>query len=263
MSKTVLQFPKPVGGDQPLTLSDDARAVAVDRIRNLHLALHALGEALQAGQSPTEAQAIMALRLSEHAVAGLATALGIPSELAEERAQRTLDLRTANLRVRELEAQIGDAQAPEAVQLGLQALDKRLDSWWRHEGLGHITGRAAFGPYGCRVTLCCHLFGARSGMPGGRTQGSEKERKRQWHQSLRERGLVLTEDDGEVAVIDCDASRAALFGFIQSRLPSARIEKTENTAKHRSSECLLREIVVYIHDLGDILTLPVLPDEVA
>lgn len=254
MSKTVLQFPTPVGSEDPLTLTEAARANARERIRSLSLALHALDEALQPDKALTEQRAVTGLRVADHALAGLATALGIPSELAEERETRSRGLRTANLRIRELEAQIGTDQPPEAVQLGLQALDKRLENWWRQEGLGHIADRAAFGPYGCRVTLCCHLFGARS-------RDKTKELKRQWHDSLRTRGLVLTEDDREVVVLDCDATRAALFAFIRSRLPSVRFEKTVNWTNGQTSVCVLREIEIHISDFGDILTLPFTPDE--
>ncbi|CAG9183775.1 hypothetical protein [Cupriavidus pampae] len=253
MSKTVLQFPALVGSDTPLTLTEHARAKALEQILHLQLALHTLGDALQPGKALTEQRAITGLRVSEHTLAGLATVLGIPSELAEEREERSRSLRTANLRVRELEAQIGQAQAPEAVQLGLQALDKRLENWWRHEGLGHITDRAAFSPYGCRVTLCCNLFGERS-------RDTTTQLKRQWHESLRTRGLVLTDDDGDVAVLDCDASRVALFGFIRARLPSVRFEKTINWINARTSECVLREIEIHIADFGDLLTLPFTAD---
>jgi hypothetical protein len=156
--------------------------------------------------------------------------------------------------VRELEAQLGNAQSPELTQLGVRTLEERINAWWRHEGFG-LVSETTFGPYICKVKLSCGLYGDYSSTLS-ETPISDKERKRLWLDSLREQGYVLTDEKHEVGVLDCDASRAALCAFISSRLPTARIVSFENHVR-RQSGYVLRGAEVIIRDWEEIMALPV------
>ena len=72
----------------------------------------------------------------------------------------------------------------------------------------------------------------------------------------RERGFILTEEDRDVSILDCDHNRKVLVELFQARLPSARILRFENTHK-RQTEFILRGVQVFITNLAEILALPI------
>jgi len=199
------------------------------------------------------------LRSSEYALSDVSKLTGVESETAEMVKQRHLEIRTANLRIRELQAQIGSIVGPEHLAQGMTRLARRLNSWWDLEGLGHIP-EIRFTDYGdCEVTLSCMLSGHNYGF-FSKTPVSDKERFKLWLEDLRNRGFVLgeTRHDRE-AVIDCTETREAVRKLIEQRFPTARITSYTNWGD--SNELFkLRDIKLFIRDLGEIDALPQMPE---
>lgn len=238
-----------------LKLTQDKNAVAIRLIRDCQQAVGTIAATIKDGSAIDEELATNCLKVAEFNLADLCKALGIETFTAKERDERFAALRTANMRIRALEAQLGNAQAPEMTQAALKNMADQLNGWWDLEGFGHISD-IAFGQYCCKVDFSCNLFG-NFRMVDSDTPVTDKTRKEQWHDSLRERGFVLTEEDREVSVVDCDQSRKVLADLIKARMPSATIFKFDNVHKNRSTEFLLRGVEVVIHKIDEILTLPV------
>lgn len=247
-------FDTPESNKPDIVLDEDATAVVKRLVKEAQQALASLVFFMDSPEPLEHEAARTALSVAEYKMADIGKKLGVETMSGEKVERRHRDLRIANGRVRELEAQLGTAQSPELTQLAVRALDERINAWWRHEGFG-LVSETTFGPYVCKVKLSCSLFGDFA-VIASETPISDKERKRLWHESLRERGFVLTEEHSEVGVLDCDASRAALSAFISSRLPTGRIVSFENHAR-RQSGFVLRGAEVVIRKWEEIMTLPV------
>jgi hypothetical protein len=247
-------FERPESNKPDIVLDEDATAVVKRMIKETQEALASLVFFMDSPEPLEHESARSVLSVAEYRMADIGKKLGVETMSGDEIERRHLALRTANGRVRELEAQLGNAQSPQLIQLGVRTLEERINAWWRHEGFG-LVSEISFGPYVCKVKLSCGLYGDFA-VIASETPISDKERKRLWHESLRDRGFVLTEEYSEVGVLDCDASREALCAFISSRLPTARVVSFENHVR-RQSGYVLRGAEVIIRDWEEIMALPV------
>jgi hypothetical protein len=246
-------FDKPACKKPDIVLDEDATAVVKRLIREVQGDMATLASFVN-GQPLEHETARLVLKVTENRLLDLGKRLGVETESAAEHERRHVALRTANQKIHALEAQLGNAQSPELTQLALRAMESKLNDWWRQEGFG-LVSEVKFGAYNCRVKFSCNLFGDFT-LVESETPISDKERKRLWHESLRQRGFVLTEEHGEVGVLDCDASREALCAFISTRLPSAQVLSFENHVR-RQSGYVLRGTEVIIRNLEDIVGLPI------
>jgi hypothetical protein len=240
-----------------LKLTKDKNAVALRQIRTISDAMATVFSTIVDGSAINAELATNCIKVAEFDLADLCKTMGVETDSSKERKQRYADLRTANSRIRELEALLGSTQPPEATQAALKNMADQLNLWWDLEGFGHIS-EIAFGQYGCKVDFSCNLFGDFR-LVDSDTPVSDKSRKQRWYESLQERGFVLVEDDREWSLSDCDASRKVLHDLILSRIPSARVTKFDNHYRQRADGFILRGVEVYIGDIAEILTLPVPP----
>jgi hypothetical protein len=253
---TMLDLQHGVDDKPDITLDADRLAVVMRRIRDTQMGLGTMASAFTDEGALSYGLARSILRVTEGYMRDLGDLLGVETVSAAEIEKRHGDLRRANTRIHELEAQLGAAQSPELTQLSLKAMKEHLTRWWEVEGFGHIS-EIEFGSYGAQVTFSCNLFGEFV-LVDSPTPVSDKELKLQWHQSLRDRGFELTQGSGETKVVDNDANRKVLCEMIKTRIPSARITKVENSCS-RDSGFTLRSVEVFITKLVDIFQLPVPP----
>lgn len=241
--------------DNPdISLNADQLAVTAKTIQDVQFAMATIADSLKRTGAVDAQLATSVLRVSEHYLADLGKLLGIPTQTAQEIEERSARLREANLRIRALEKQLGDVQAPALTQLSLNKMADQLNAWWDLEGFGHVSN-IHFGAYGCEVDFCCHLFGNFRVIDSD-TPVSDKERKRLWHENLAERGFVLTNEGREVAVCDCDQSRKVLMELFAVRLPSASVRSFDNHYK-KGSGATLEGVKVFVRDIAEFLALPV------
>lgn len=241
-----------------INLNPDDKAVAMRTIRELFGSLGHIHEALKGGTGLNVEMATNILKLGEFHLADLGKILAIETDSALERERRNADLRNANLRVHELQKQLGNAQAPELTQLSLKALSRHLRAWWTQHGFGHVS-EIQFGEHSCRATFSCHLFGDRK-IVNSSTPVSDELNEKAWHEELVQRGFVLNAEGREISLRDCDQNRSALNGFFEKSMPSATVFKHENVRQALSGIYVLRSVDVTIRDIAEILALPV-PDK--
>lgn len=244
--------------EQPeVHLNPDQRAVALRHIQESGSALSLIAEHVHGEKPLSQELAFNALAVTEYKLRDLCQVLGVETNGTREVDARSADLRAANQRIHELEAQLGEGQSPDALQLGLKTLADQLNDWWDSEGFGHISD-LHFGPYGAEVQFSCHLFGDFQ-LTGSDTPISDRERKALWYASLAERGFVLCVEKGESqpSIDDCDASRQALRALFSRWMPSAKVVSFDNCG--RGEGFVVRNVKVFIRKLSDIAKLPVPP----
>ena len=238
-----------------ITLNADAQAVLKSKAREVHEAIAILTHFLDQEQALTVEMSSNALRVAEYKISDIAKILGVPTEGSAEIEERHQKLREANIEIRSLKDQLGKSQSPELTQLSLRTLERQLRDWWTLEGFGHLS-EIHFAGYGCRTKLSCGLYGDFP-LLNSPTPVSDKERKALWLDDLRARGFLLSEDDRDPDVMDCDASRKALSDLILTRLPSAKITQvTNHCAGAGSHGFIIRDVEVIIYNLDDIARLP-------
>ncbi|KVS52215.1 hypothetical protein WK39_26515 [Burkholderia cepacia] len=243
-----------------LTLSADQQAVARKKISDMHHAVATILSVLKEGAEIDAELATNCVKVAEFNLADLCKTLGVETFSAKEREQRYADLRAANIRIHDLETQLGSTVAPEALQSALKNISEHLNRWWLRDGFGYVHD-LQFGAYGvCHGKFSCSLHGAFPILDSD-TPVSDKRSRASWLESLRARGFELVRDDRDWAIADCDANRAALVDLITKNIPSAKVFKFENVNRWRSSGFVLRHAEVYINQLAEILALPVVANE--
>jgi hypothetical protein len=242
-----------------IELNQDQAAIAKHKLRDVQMASGTLADLLNKGEQIPRDLAKHALSLSEYKIAELGKLLGVDTESEQKIEERHAEMRRLNMRVRELEAQIGASQSPAMTQMGLGVLSRYLNHWWDLEGFGHISDER-FDRYGATIKFSCSLFGNFSLLDSD-TPVSDKDRKQRWLQSLRDRGFEILKEEGDRALIDSENNRRVLLDLFAARIPSAIVVSFENHRGAGGVHYMMRSVEVRIRQLADITQLPEPPAE--
>ena len=248
-------FERPYHNAEPVVLDEDQSAVVQRELKEMMSALHYLTQLMVPGKAIDRELVYNILYVSEARLAQVGAATGVETDSAAERERRHAGIRTANERVRELERQLGGESTAEQTAQSVALLTRKLNGWWRHEGLGHVRSAVVDSCGHMSVVLSCMLFGS-TALTNSDTPVSDKARREAWLASLTERGFVLHPGSGSVGnLVDCDSSRNALVSLVRAAIPSARFQGTESQTS-RKETLVLREIRFYVTNLEDIAALP-------
>lgn len=254
-------FERPYDTAEPAVLDEDQSAVLRREVRGMLAALHHLAEVFEPGKPIERNLVYNILYTSESRLAQLGEITGVQTDSAAERERRYAGIRAANVRVHEMERQLGGAVNAEQTKLAVARLADKLRHWWRHEGLGLMQDATLDAWGGMTVTLSCSLFGTTPLTDSSRPI-SDKADRASWLKSLEERGFVLTEGRGSVGhLVACDASRDALVRLIKDKLPSAHFQ-TIKTRSGQGELPVLEDVRFCIHNLEDVAALGGAKEEV-
>lgn len=256
----ILSFPHNEDSDDERVLDADQQAVAQRELREMIFGLSHLLKTVTENGTMHVGTTRAVFSVAESRLVDIAKLVGIEIHTQVEQEDRYARLRAANIRIRDLERQLGAAVTPDVIQMGVQSVCDRLNKWWDQRGFGYI-GDLRMTQYGhIEANFSCMLTGTWA-LTGSKTPISDKEAKALWIASLAERGFVLTDDDGDPAILDCDQSRQALRELFAD-IPSASIVSTTNHT-NRHGSCVLRDAKVYIRKLQDIEAVELVADDEA
>ncbi len=241
--------------NRTIELTADQAAVLTREINDGVFAMGWLLELMKRKDRLTESDARTCLDAVQRHLREMGKTLGLETEAARVIEERYAKLRAANLRIRELETQMGQSITPGMAQAALRDLSEKLYDWWRLEGFGHIS-KVTFETYGVRAQLCCMLFGPSRGIRSA-TPVSDKETQAKWLESLGQRGLQLVTPPRErtPSVLDNDHNRALLTALIRERMPSAVVDSFVNRVEGEDIRVLV-DVEVLIRRFEDIQGLP-------
>lgn len=253
-----LSFPENPDQDDERLLNADQQAVAQRELREMVFGLSHLLKQLTENGTMHVGTTRAVFSLAESRLVDIAKLVGIEIHTQVEQEDRYARIRAANLRIHELERQLGAAVTPAVIQMGIQSVCERLNKWWDQRGFGYI-GDLRLTQYGhIEANFSCMLTGAWA-LTGSKTPISDKEAKALWIASLAERGFALTDDDGDPGILDCDKSRQAMQRLFAD-IPSASIVSTTNHV-NRHGSWVMRDAKVYIRKLEDIEALVLAADD--
>jgi len=233
----------------------DQIATSQKLIKDCNLALATLLPLITKDNLDTE-YAKTILELVEMNMAEISKQIGVPTEIQAEIEKRFADIRAANIRIGELERQIGESAQIDLTIQSVKLLEEKFHYWWRTKGFGHAS-KFSIGGYGAKSTLSGHLYGNYSSQ-FSETPVSDKENTARWFKYLVEQGFIVTDDDpqqNKSELVDCDKNRNLITELITKQLPSAHIISLTNFRK-RSGVFVVRDIKIIVRDLRDIDALP-------
>lgn len=257
----MLSSPGEEYANKTATLTADQLAVVTRELKEDLFATKHLLETIASGEPVDLPLAYSILYVKEARVAQVSKALGIELDSNDAREKRYAEIRAANERVRELEAQLGATGTPEQTTAKLKHLSDKVSWWWDVKGFGHVS-KLHFGSWGyTELDLSCHLFGTRVLSSMSDTPVSDKSSYEQWVDGLRERGFELIEDaqeSREAMLADTDHNRALLRDVIKEAFPSGKLLSTENRMTRKGLAYLIG-VKVFINELADLEALPEKP----
>lgn len=188
--------------------------------------------------------------------------LGVELVTEAEMEETYARLRAANERIRFLERQQGDSVSPDEIKQGFKLFSRKLYHWWSKDGLGHVREVSQTCEGHAKVNLSAMILGRDRGYMYPDTTKTSKELAEEYYQSLTDRGFVFAMADSGREILDCEASRNALYAFIAEALPSARIDKIRSRNSRDGkippgeTQYAIGDIDLTVYDLDDLKALP-------
>jgi hypothetical protein len=234
-------------------LDADGLAVVKKKTADMRFALTTLAQTFEKEEVSDNEELIKnILGLVEYGVADLSKKVGIPTQSQTDVEERHARMRQLNERVRELEKQLGATVGPEHLTGALKELGAKFKHWWRHiDGCGLVSDFRINEWGTVKAKLSLHLTG--DGLStDSETPVSDKERRKLWLESLKERGFQIVDEDRYTSrLIDNDHNRKLICDTIKAKFPTAIIAEIKNH-HDRKHGFLLCDAIVYIYDLREV-----------
>lgn len=240
-------------------ITADETAVLLEKLSSVRTGLHTL--AYQLGQKTLSKDLVRTvLCLTEFMVADASKVTGVPTQSQDEIEARFSSIRAANMRIHELEKQLGETLNPEVAGHTIKGYAQKMRRWWRTHGFGYIP-ELHFDDYGhCCVKLSCSLSRYDSSFSSNPV--TDKSNREVWLEDLKRRGYEMHAEHGarKEDLVDTPLARELISHLVATHLPSARITQIDTKVSSKGAY-LLRDIHLYVRDLGDIARLDAPEDE--
>ncbi|MGN4544821.1 hypothetical protein [Bacillus cereus group sp. MYBK95-2] len=230
-------------------LNVDQKAVALKGLKDLFFAVQQMHEWLSKDILTEEMKGTL-ISLSECHISDIAKATNYESNLAKERAERHIDIRNANKRIRELEQQMANMKPIDGLKEQLVGLTRKIDDWWDELGFNYIS-EMSFSKWGGLDIKFGFQLG-RVSMLLSSTPVSDKEENADKIQQLRDKGFVFIEEDREAHLADNDINKQLLVQLLEERFPRIQITGMETWSRRRNREAHIRYVTAYLDELHEI-----------
>jgi len=239
-----------------ITLDADQRQVLEKVLQEMRYACGYLSDQIKSDQAVKKETAHNALYIVESSLSQLCKDMGIEMESVAEREARYAQIRQANLRIHELERQIGGAVTPHALSAGIKEYARRIDQWWDEYGFGYIS-QMEFGKHGgCQLKLSLNPRARLHSI--SQTPVSDKESYDAWLSELESFGCTILREHGhgDEEIQDTPAARDYLKKLVLTHFPTATLTDVESRYL-RSGQCTLRYLGVYVPCFQEIADLKI------
>lgn len=238
------------------TITPDKAALIAKAIQTTYVSLTEILRITQVDTvDPDYAKTL--LSVVENNMAAISKHLAIATQTQSDIDERHAKMRSANLRIRELERQMGEACPIDFLAKSIGVLDCQFRHWWRTFGFGHVN-KFSLKEFGAKISLSASLYGRRSSLFSA-TPVSDKENQVLWLNSLVSQGYSITglANQKDKELIDCDKNRELIGNLIADRFPSARIISITNYC-NQDNIAIVIDIKILIRDIREIHQLAVL-----
>lgn len=241
--------------EQVVVLNADDQAVTLKALKDLNFATQQLYQWLKEGSLSKDMSQKLPSLIEIH-FSTIAEKLDYASYLAEEKEKRYVEIRNANIRIQELEEQLGSAKPLDGLQEQLKFLHDQVNAWWSDKGFNHIS-EYQFSPYGGYHLQFHFMLESRRYSFLSDTPETDRIETKQHVENLRQMGFeFLSDKNGKNQVLDTDNNRKLLLKFLKDRFPSLKIHGFKNWSTDKEGVYILRHIEATIYDLQEIVNNP-------
>jgi sRNA-binding carbon storage regulator CsrA len=231
-----------------IELNQDEKAVALKATSDIFFAAQELYKRIKEDNLDEEMKETM-MNLLEHYVVKAAEPLKFDSRSAEKIEANHRDIRAANVRIHELEKQLGDKNPIVGLVNLLDSLRWTVYHWWNYCGFA-LVSEETFGCYGFKGEFILMTSHVRS---MSKSPVTDKEKAKNKIEEMIDSGLEMEkEEGGDWAVLDTDGNKKIISEAIKKTFPSAKICKWETVYMYNSEKHRLRQCEVYIKNLEEI-----------
>jgi len=241
---------------EKIKLSDDQKAVVVRRVQDICSAAIHLRDLVKKDDLYPDMQEVIPHNI-EYCLSDLCKAVGYDSDTEDKIEKRHEDLRKANMKIHELEKQMGEQADVHIVPRVLKYLHDKVCEFWKTDGFGHVS-ECDFTQNGmCKIKLSGMLFPDMGLVIHSDTPETDKITSAQWIQNLIDRGFELTKESESSRrpefVVDNEKNRDLISSTITRRFPSSKIlGYTNSLIFQRTDIYSISDIEVLIYELSDI-----------
>ncbi|OPX89448.1 MAG: hypothetical protein A4E53_01525 [Pelotomaculum sp. PtaB.Bin104] len=238
-----------------VVLDPDAKEFTLKSIAELHSALGFLYDQIKKNQAE-RSLVDSVLGIAEHCIADAGKKLGYDGTIKKELEERHAAIRAANIRIRELEEQLGSSKPMDGFKEQVKHLAELVEKFWQSQGFGCYVRDFSLGKWGVlKLELTFSLDRADSVLFQEKHPVSKREAHKQRIQSLQDRDfMLLEEEDRRYEMKDCDSNKAKLVEIIKNRFPSAVITRFDVRSMNRNlDDYYISSIEVYIRDVMDLV----------
>ena len=207
-------------------LNEDEKEVVLKTVKEAHFAIQQLYNWLN-GETLTEEMKETLVSLVDYKVSDIGEVLGVDTKSKEKVEEKHAEIRKANLKIRELEEKIGKNNPIEGLKEQLKALSTLVQEWWKKDGFGYVKNIkfTQYGGFEAELGVSFHSFSSTF----SKTPASDRRTKKEWIQSLKDKGYQLYEKEKslDIELIDCPENRELIEDEIETRFPSALVESWE------------------------------------
>lgn len=238
-----------------ISLDKDAKEVCLSAIKDISSQLSFMYDLIKTNKLDEEMRDTLS-NLFEYRMRDISKKTGydgLSTKVVEEKHKA---IREANLKIRELEKQIGSEDLTDKIQPQIKYLSELISKWWDIEGFNYIR-EMNFGRYGVLEVELGFSFNDFSSRYSDKPV-TKKEQHKTWIEEVKERGFAVAHKKGDgYMLVDCESNRQLLISMIKNKFPSAKITKIENYRILGSDEMLfqIRGLTLIIKDIREIKNL--------
>lgn len=205
-----------------VVLNDDEKEVVMKSVKDAHFALQQLFSWL-GKDSLTDEMSETLVSVVDYKVADIGKILGVDTNSKEKVEEKHAEIRTANLKIQELEKKLG-ANAPiEGLKEQLKELSDLFNKWWKKDGFSYVKNIqfTEYGRFEAELGVSFHSFSSSF----SKTPASDRLTRAEWIQSLKDKGYQLYEKEkgSDIELLDCPENRKLIEDEIEERFPSGEV----------------------------------------
>lgn len=237
-------------------LTPDQKTVALKSIKEMFSALKAMYEWVDADTLYPDMKDTVPHNL-EYYLSDLCRAISYDSDSEKKIKERHVELKKANMRIYELEKQIGENADIDIVPKVLKVLQEKISKFWKKEGFGHVSELNFTGWGNAKITFSGMLFPDHGFSTYSKTPETDKITSSQWIKNLKDRGFILAKESDnsriEEHVIDNEINRKLIIDLIQKRFQTAKVIEFKSHLGYKCEDIFyIRDISVMIYNLSEI-----------
>lgn len=237
--------------DNKMAFDADSKEVLLKALKDLHFANAQLHEWVKKDNLSEDMAKTLPSLIESH-FCNIAKHLDYASHLTAEKEKRYEEIRNANLKIQELQAELASNKPIDGLKEQLSGLSDSISNWWRKDGFKYVRNHEYTSNGYCKVEFGFMLDRFTSMFTD--TPVADRKKSGDHIQDLKDQGFEFASSHNrEYELIDNQKNRELLINMLTERFPSINIISFKNwSSSTDDGTFIIREVETIIYDLHDI-----------